>query len=747
MQPDRAPILRRERAELNLELIEGKAIMRKYTPAPFAAVDFGEGFWHERLETVLTRTITSQYEQLQRHGILESMRAPKPAPPLRIPVSNHGMSTQVFWDSDVGKWIEAASYALSHRRDAIIEARIEEITDWLAQTQLADGYLNCWYIGREIDKRWTNLRDRHELYCAGHMIEGAVAYFQATGRRRLLDIFCRYVDHIAATFGPGPGQKRGYCGHPEIELALIKLHHVTGNPAHLDLAAYFVDERGNQSPHYFDVEAVARGDDPGKYWFSTHEYSQSHKPVREQDKAVGHAVRALYLYAAMADLASDIGDPSLKKACEAVWRDVTTKRMYVTAGVGPSASNEGFTKDYDLPNDTAYAETCASVALIFWAQRMLNIDCDGAYADVLELALYNGALSGLSREGTRYFYQNPLESDGSHKRWEWHPCPCCTMNVARLVASVGGYFYSTGEGRIHPETAHPRLGALLQHRSQRRPAGECRGEPRLCADPPRMAQRRCRRTRPAHARREALRQSQRPRRYRTGRPAARPVDLLRRGNRQSLDANASATAAQGGAGARRIPEGSVRRNRHHRCRRRGREGRRGRRSLPDAALPAPRRPTDRCPLLYLEQSRTQSHGGLAAGDIEPSIARERSDEAIQAQFQRTVVSIGRQGVCEAVRTDRDAAQSGLLRRCAHSQLCRFTNSLMCRIGDKSFNSIRSGRFSARRRGPRRRETNDTETVECDPSFRMAERVSPLRPLSMMAFQATAGGGDRFRGRH
>jgi uncharacterized protein len=422
--------------------------MRRYTPVRFADVDFGEGFWHERLETVLTRTIPSEYEQLQRHGILESLRAPRPTPPLRIPISNHGMSTQVFWDSDVGKWIEAASYALSHRRDAAIEAQIEEITDWLAQTQLADGYLNCWYIGREIDKRWTNLRDRHELYCAGHMIEGAIAYFQATGRRRLLDIFCRYVDHIAATFGPGPGQKRGYCGHPEIELALIKLHHVTGERAHLDLAAYFVDERGNQHPHYFDVEAVARGDDPKKYWFGAHEYSQSHKPVREQDKAVGHAVRALYLYSAMADLASELGDEPLKKACEALWRDVTTKRMYITAGVGPSASNEGFTKDYDLPNDTAYAETCASVALIFWAQRMLNIDCDGAYADILELALYNGALSGLSRDGVRYFYQNPLESDGSHTRWEWHPCPCCTMNVARLVASVGGYFYSAGEGAL-----------------------------------------------------------------------------------------------------------------------------------------------------------------------------------------------------------------------------------------------------------------------------------------------------------
>jgi len=422
--------------------------MRRYTPVRFADVEIGPGFWHERLEVVLTKTIPSQYEQLQRHGILESLKALKPAPPLRIPISNHGMSTQVFWDSDVGKWIEAASYALSHRRDAAIEAEIEEITDWLEQTQLPDGYLNCWYIGRELDKRWTNLRDRHELYCAGHMIEGAVAYFQATGRRRLLDIFCRYVDHIAATFGPGPGQKRGYCGHPEIELALIRLYHATQNRAHLDLAAYFINERGNQPPHYFDVEALARGEDPGKYWFRTHEYSQSHEPVREQDKAVGHAVRALYLYSGMADLAADLGDDALKKACEALWRDVTAKRMYVTAGVGPSASNEGFTKDYDLPNDTAYAETCASVALIFFAQRMLNLECDGAYADILERALYNGALSGLSRDGTRYFYQNPLESDGSHTRWEWHPCPCCTMNVSRLVASVGGYFYSTAEGAL-----------------------------------------------------------------------------------------------------------------------------------------------------------------------------------------------------------------------------------------------------------------------------------------------------------
>jgi len=329
----------------------------------------------------------------------------------------------------------------------VIEGQIDEITETLAKAQAPDGYLNCWYLGREPDKRWTNLRDNHELYCAGHMLEGAVAYFQATGRKRLLDIMCRYVDHIASVFGPKPGQKRGYCGHQEIELALIKLYHALGDRRHLDLAAYFIDERGRQ-PHYFDIEARARGDDPKNYWFKTYEYSQSHMPVREQTKVVGHAVRAMYMYAAMADLAAELDDPSLKRTCEILWKDVTNKRMYVTGGLGPSASNEGFTQDYDLPNDTAYAETCASVALIFWAQRMLNIDCDGAYADVLELALYNGALAGLSRDGTQYFYENRLESDGSHQRWDWHVCPCCTMNVSRLIASVGGYFYATAADQV-----------------------------------------------------------------------------------------------------------------------------------------------------------------------------------------------------------------------------------------------------------------------------------------------------------
>ena len=263
----------------------------------------------------------------------------------------------------------------------------------------------------------------------------------------MLDVMERYLDHIRATFGPGEGQKRGYPGHQEIEIALIKLYHLTGERKQLDLAAYFIDERGRQ-PHYYDVERDARGEAPGQFGQGTYEYNQSHLPVREQTKVVGHAVRAMYMYTAMADLAADLDDPSLQRACETLWNDVTSTRMYVTGGFGPSASNEGFTSDYDLPNDTAYAETCASVAFIFWAQRMLNLELDGRYADLMERALYNGALSGLSRDGENYFYENKLESDGSHRRWAWHPCPCCTMNVSRLVASIGGYFYSTGPGLV-----------------------------------------------------------------------------------------------------------------------------------------------------------------------------------------------------------------------------------------------------------------------------------------------------------
>ncbi|WP_193334453.1 glycoside hydrolase family 127 protein [Devosia beringensis] len=419
--------------------------MSRYTAVPFPQVKLEGQFWHERLDTVLDRTVPSQHRKLGEYGILDSLKLPDPPPPLRFPRHANGFTVQVFWDSDVGKWIEAASYALAHRRNTDIEAKIEAAIDDLEKAQADDGYLNCWYLGHEPDKRWTNLRDNHEMYNAGHLLEGAVAYFQVTGRRRFLDIMERYLEHIYASFGTGPNQRRGYDGHEEIELALMKLYYLTGEKKHLDFAAYLINERGRQPPHYFDVEREKRegGDSRQPYVFANYEYSQSHKPVREQDKVVGHAVRAMYLYTAMADLAAELDDAGLKHACEVLWDDVMETKMYVTAGLGPSAQNEGFTHDFDLPNQTAYAETCASVALIFWAQRMLHLDLDGKYADILELAMFNGALSGLSRDGEHYFYANPLESDGTPTRWDWHTCPCCTMNVSRLVASVGGYFLST----------------------------------------------------------------------------------------------------------------------------------------------------------------------------------------------------------------------------------------------------------------------------------------------------------------
>ena len=419
-----------------------------YASVPFSEVRLTGPFWRERLDTVLDRTIPSQHAKLAEVGILASLKLPKPVPPVTIPLNGHNFTTQIFWDSDVGKWIEAASYALGHRRDPKIESQIDAIVDDLVKAQRPDGYLNCWYNGREPDNRWTNLRDNHELYNAGHILEGAIAYFRATGKRKLLDAMERYMDHIAATFGRGEGKRRGYPGHQEIELALVKLYRLTGDKRRLELASYFIDERGSQPPHYFTEEALARGDDPADYWAKTYEYNQSHEPVREQTRVVGHAVRAMYMACAMADLAFELRDDSLKRACEALWRDVTAAQIYVTAGLGPRESNEGFTEPYDLPNDTAYAETCASVALALWAHRMLHLDLDGAYADTMERALYNGALAGLSREGTHYFYANRLESRGRDRRWAWHPCPCCTMNVSRLVASIAGYFFSAGDEGI-----------------------------------------------------------------------------------------------------------------------------------------------------------------------------------------------------------------------------------------------------------------------------------------------------------
>ncbi|MCW6511572.1 glycoside hydrolase family 127 protein [Lichenifustis flavocetrariae] len=408
-----------------------------------------EGFFGTRIDTIATVTAHTLLDRCEQAGMLDQVDPDRPNPGLRIPfqAGNATVSTQMFWDSDFGKSIETAAYALFRKPDPVLEARVDAIVEAYARLQDDDGYLNSWYQRIEPGKRWSNLRDCHELYDAGHLMERAVAYFHATGKRRLLDIMARYADHIATVFGPNPGQRRGYCGHPEIELALVKLGRATGEQRYLDLARFFIDERGAQ-PSFYDAEARARGQDPVDYHFGTYQYMQAHEPVREQRHVVGHAVRAAYLYAGMADVSTEFGDATLRPALEALWDHLTQKNLYVTGGFGPSAQNEGLTFDYDLPNETAYAETCAAVALVFWASRMLGLGADGRYGDVMERALYNGALAGLSLDGTRFFYENPLESRGAHHRWTWHRCPCCPPNIARLVASVGTYAYGVSDDTV-----------------------------------------------------------------------------------------------------------------------------------------------------------------------------------------------------------------------------------------------------------------------------------------------------------
>ncbi len=364
----------------------------------------------------------------------------------------------VFQDSDLAKWLEAVSYSLMAESNPEWEAHADEVIGLLGRAQQRDGYLNSYYTITGLERRWTNLRDHHELYCAGHLIEAAVAYYQATGKDQLLQIVCRMVDHIGEVFGPGEGQKRGYPGHEEIELALLKLYRVTNNPAHLKLAEFFIEERGKQ-PHYFDAEAKARGEDPAAYRFD-YSYSQSHLPVREQDTVEGHAVRAMYLLAAVAELALEKDDPELVQVCERLWHNTVQRRMYITGGIGSQDYHEGFTIDYDLPNDTAYAETCAAIGLVFFAQRMLALAPKAEYADVMERALYNGVLSGMSMEGTKFFYVNPLAVDpkvcaARHDlrhvnpvRQEWFGCACCPPNIARLLASIHSYIYSAGGAEL-----------------------------------------------------------------------------------------------------------------------------------------------------------------------------------------------------------------------------------------------------------------------------------------------------------
>ena len=404
-----------------------------FQSVPFSQVTIDDTFWRPRLRINREKTILHIFNMCKETGRIDAYRLQWRPGMAKAP--------HQFWDSDVAKWIEAASYSLAVFPSPALDALLDRVIALIASAQQRDGYLNPHYTVVEPDKRWKNLRHGHELYCAGHMIEAGVAHFQATGKPTLLNVVCRYTDYIDSMFGTERGKKRGYCGHEEIELALFKLYRLTGNTRYLRLSQYFIDERG-RSPYYFDTE-----DAPDVHGLGR-EYHQAHLPIREQTEVVGHAVRAMYLYSAMADLAYETNDETLLSACKRLWNHLQSKRMFITGGIGSSMYNEGFSSDYDLPNETAYAETCAGIGLVLWSQRMLQLECDARYTDVMEQALYNGVLSSVSQEGTTFFYVNPLASSGNIARQEWYDCACCPTNITRLLASLGQYIYAQNEQEV-----------------------------------------------------------------------------------------------------------------------------------------------------------------------------------------------------------------------------------------------------------------------------------------------------------
>lgn len=356
----------------------------------------------------------------------------------------------VFQDSDAAKWIEAAAYSLAVFPDKELEQKVDELIDKIEAAQDKDGYLNTYFTIKDKEKRWTNLLEGHELYCAGHMMEAAVAYYETTGKDKLLKVMQRNAAHIYQRFVTEG--KEGYPGHPEVELALLRLYRATGDRKCLELAKHFIDVRGVDR-EFYKKEVKSRD---WKVWgndASNYDYQQSGKPVREQRDATGHSVRAVYLYTGMADLAAETEDQELLEACRRLFASITGKRMYVTGGIGSTVLGEAFTVDYDLPNDTAYAETCASIGLMFFVSRMLEMEVDSVYSDVMERAFYNTVLAGMQLDGKRFFYVNPLEvipgisgEAVTHRhtlpqRPGWYTCACCPPNVARCIASIGKYAY------------------------------------------------------------------------------------------------------------------------------------------------------------------------------------------------------------------------------------------------------------------------------------------------------------------
>lgn len=392
----------------------------------FSHVKINDNFWSPRLSKHVSATLPVCIDQIENQtGRIRNFENA---------AKGEGEHSGIFFDdSDIYKALEGMAYSLINNPDPELEKKADEWIDKFAAAQQPDGYINTFYTLTGLDKRWTNM-DKHEMYCAGHMIEAGVAYYQATGKRKLLDVCIRMTDHMMSQFGPG--KRHWVPGHEEIELALVKLYQTTQEQKYLDFAYWLLEERGH---------GHGTMGDEGK-WDPV--YYQDIVPVRQLTDISGHAVRCMYLYCGMADVAALKNDTGYIAAMDRLWDDVVLRNMYITGGIGSSRDNEGFTEDYDLPNLDAYCETCASVGMVLWNQRMNQLTGDSKYIDVLERSLYNGALAGISLGGDRFFYVNPLESKGDHHRQEWYGCACCPSQLSRFLPSIGNYIYASSDDAL-----------------------------------------------------------------------------------------------------------------------------------------------------------------------------------------------------------------------------------------------------------------------------------------------------------
>lgn len=409
----------------------------KLRPVPFTQVSIEDQFWAPKLSVVRASTLPHCFQQCEQTGRLSNFDQ-------AASKAQGKFQGDFFNDSDVYKVLEGAAYVLMQQKDPELERNVDDLIARIAAAQQDDGYLNTYFTLTPSEERWSDCRVRHELYCAGHLLEAGIAHYQATGKRSLLDVATRFIDHIDTVFGPD--KKLDIPGHEEIELALLKLYRLTGQDRYLKLAEFFVEQRGRTN---------------GRKLYG--EYCQDHAPVREHTQIVGHAVRAMYLYSGVADIAAITGDTGYIDMLDRIWSDTINAKMYITGGIGSSQSNEGFTDPYDLPNETAYCETCAAIAMCFWNHRLSLLHADAKYFDVFERALFNNVLAGISLDGTKFFYVNPLASGGDHHRQPWYRCACCPSNIVRFLPSLGQYVYAHSHDAIYVNlylgsTAHIELG-------------------------------------------------------------------------------------------------------------------------------------------------------------------------------------------------------------------------------------------------------------------------------------------------